>query len=199
MTTVIGLDLSLTATGLAWWRDGTVHVTTVRTYPVEHDHNGWSAPLRHRRIMAKVMDVVGEPDTLVSKEDRLNSLEVAGNSALDIAGLHAVCDYALASRRVPIAKINLRHIKQYATGNGNADKPAMLAAAVAAFEPMLVANDNEADALWALAMAMHKYGLPLFAVPTVRAIKLDKVRWPVWSGLQDHHRRVAAAPLGGTS
>jgi Holliday junction resolvasome RuvABC endonuclease subunit len=184
VTTVLGLDLSLTGTGLAWWRDGRLGVTTVRTQPVGHDHNGWSTPARHLILMRGLVRQL-DADSMVCKESRIESLDVGGNSALDLAALHGVADYTLASRRVPIAKVNVVHVKQFATGSARADKPAMLEAAQRSF-PLTVANDNEADALWLLAMALTHYGLPLFGVPVARAIKVDKVTWPIWSGLKNY-------------
>lgn len=181
MTTLIGLDLSYTGTGVAWWRDGKLGVTTLRTPTPQHDHNGWSWPRRQLQIVQGVLDVVrGDRDTVVVKERRLDSLDVAGNAALDLAGLHGVVDYVLASRRVPIVKVHLTHLKQYGFGKGNATKADMLASARGSF-PIAVANDNEADALWLLAMGLDKYGQPPVRVPVARAAKIDRSEWPVFT------------------
>jgi Holliday junction resolvasome RuvABC endonuclease subunit len=181
---VVGLDLSYTGTGIARWSGGRLSVRTVRTERPDHDHNGWSWPRRQLQIVQAIVRQLGQvgDQVLVCKEDRLPSMDVAGNSALDLAGLHAVVDYVLASRQVPIAKVNLMHLKQYATGKGNATKDDMVAAAERTF-PILVANDNEADALWLLAMALHKYGAPLTQVPVARAVKIDRTTWPVFANL----------------
>jgi Holliday junction resolvasome RuvABC endonuclease subunit len=189
MTTVMALDLSLAATGLAWWRDGVVGVTTIRTWRSDHDVNGWADALRHHRIMRDMVryvpELVGRDGTvLCAKEARLDSKEVAGSSLLDLAGLHAVVDHAVAMRQVPIVKLNLAYPKIYLCGNGKADKPAMLAAAQLAFGPkLLVANHNEADALAVLAATMDAYDHPIIEVPATHRRFLDRVKWPAWRGL----------------
>ena len=48
-------------------------------------------------------------------------------------------------------------IKKHATGKGNANKAAMLAAARAKWPDKTIADDNEADALWLLDLALSEY------------------------------------------
>lgn len=60
------------------------------------------------------------------------------------AGLFEVCD--TVSR--PYAGIPVGTIKATATGKGNANKEAMIAAANARWAPHTVIDDNESDALW---------------------------------------------------
>lgn len=55
-------------------------------------------------------------------------------------------------------------IKKRATGKGNSKKEQMIEAANETFKKILnrpVADDNEADALWVLTLAIEKYGLAL--------------------------------------
>jgi Holliday junction resolvasome RuvABC endonuclease subunit len=186
MATILALDLSYTGTGIAVWRDGRVSATTVRTARPQHDHNGWEWPRRQRHIVAAVLAVLARATqpVLCVKEQRIQSLDVAGASALDLAGLHAVVEYVLAAKAVPVAHVNLTHIKAYATGKGNASKDAMLAAARLELSRLLVvANDNEADALYLLAMAVERYGHGdratrlCLSTPLRRAV-LAKVAWP---------------------
>ena len=52
-------------------------------------------------------------------------------------------------------------IKKHATGKGNAGKPAVLAAARAKWPDRRIEDDNEADALWLLDLALAEYGARL--------------------------------------
>lgn len=73
----------------------------------------------------------------------------AGKSAADVilgvvAHVQAWCERV----ELPYLGIPVARVKKHATGRGNADKPAMVAAARAKWAPYVVTNDNEADALW---------------------------------------------------
>lgn len=189
MTTILALDLSYTGTGMAIWRDGRVSLTTVRTRRPDHDRNGWEWPRRQRYILGPILEVLrrATPPVLVVKERRIESLDVAGASALDLAGLHAVVDYALAAKGVPIAGVNLTHLKSYATAKGNAPKDVVLRSAILELGPLIMpANHDEADALWLLAMAVHHYGagdkMTRLAYDTShRRTILGRIAWPVWA------------------
>lgn len=176
---LVALDLSLSGTGVAMRRGPLVALSTIRTTNPGHNFNGWSMAARHRTIVSRIIRYVG-PATLVVKEERLPSMDVQSTSAYDLAGLHAVVEYVLASFRVPVVSVNLMLLKAYAC-KGNATKDDMLAAAAAHLSKYgKCFNDNEADALWLLAMASHKYGRPMHLPPTHRAARIDKVEWPQW-------------------
>ena len=55
-------------------------------------------------------------------------------------------------RRIAVRACNIKSIKKFATGNGNAKKEQMIAAAERHFK-IKVTNDNFADALWILEFA----------------------------------------------
>lgn len=182
---IAGLDLSLKCTGVVVLGTHTaagrlVKLTSVRTRKPDHNLNGWEVPRRHRRILVALAELI-PPGSVVVKEGRIESLDVAGNSALDLAGLHAVVDYFLLGRGCPIVSVNLVHVKIYATGSGRAEKDDMVLAAGAELAHLSqVFNDNEADAFWLAAMGWHHYqGGPItkHAVNTRRTSVLDKVVW----------------------
>jgi Holliday junction resolvasome RuvABC endonuclease subunit len=65
---------------------------------------------------------------------------------------------------IPYGSFGVGTIKKRATGKGNAKKPDMIAAANRVFGPILmreIADDNEADALWILALALDKHDISL--------------------------------------
>lgn len=60
-------------------------------------------------------------------------------------------------------KINFRgysptEIKKHATGKGNSGKPLMMEKAEAKWPAVTILDDNHADALWLLDLAMQEYG-----------------------------------------
>ncbi len=61
---------------------------------------------------------------------------------------------------VPLEGIGVKTIKKFATGNGNANKEMMVAAAIG--EGWLPKDDNEADALWILKYAITPAVAPIF-------------------------------------
>lgn len=65
---------------------------------------------------------------------------------------------------IPWVSIPPKTLKRYATGNGNAPKGDMVAAACEhlGYEGR---SDDEADALWLQAMALDAYGEPLVELP----------------------------------
>lgn len=78
--------------------------------------------------------------------------EVRGHKGTDAAhiygGLVAVITRACEAACVPYAAIPVGTIKKLATGNGNADKDAMVAAAAKRWPSIKLEDDNHADALW---------------------------------------------------
>lgn len=175
----MGLDLSLSASGLSKWYNGAVRVYTIRTAPPPHNHNGWGAAYRHRLIARELVRHIEPGATVLVKEARLDSVDVPGNSMLDMAAVHGVVDYVMAAQGVPIANVNLVYPKQYATGNHRASKEDMVAAARLRLGTLVECfNHNEADALWLLAMAMQHYGAPLCPADPKQVGKLDRITWP---------------------
>ena len=111
---------------------------------------GW---LRFRRWLESMADSAGPIGNIVFEEVRRH----AGTTAAHVYGgflahLTAWCEAA----RVPYQGVPVATIKRFATGKGNADKQAVIAAMRArGFSP---ADDNEADALALLLWALDARG-----------------------------------------
>jgi Holliday junction resolvasome RuvABC endonuclease subunit len=164
MTTVIGLDLSLTATGIAY-ADGTT--TTVKTRLADGDR-------RLLHITAAVADAL-DPDTMLAViEDLPTHAKSAGITGM----VHGAVRAALLEHEVPYVLIPPATLKAYATGKGNGDKTAM---AMAAFKRAGVefVDDNACDAWWCRAAGLDRLGGPLFPLPQAQRDRLDKARWPL--------------------
>lgn len=186
MTTFIGIDHSLRATGLAVWRGtrdtGSIFRRTVRTAPADQDPHGWTTAERHRRVVAEVLAYVEPDDTIAIIEQRINYADGGrhGTTELDLAALRAVIVAYLAGRRVPIASVYPVQVKAYLAGHGKASKADMMAAArmVLRQEP---ADDNQADALGLMAMGLDQWHRPLVHLPAKNRAVLNRITWPVFA------------------
>ena len=109
--------------------------------------------LRFRRWLDEVAETSGGLETVYFEEVRAH----AGTLAAQVYGgflghLTAWCE----ANRAPYLGVPVATIKKFATGKGNADKQAVIAAVKAkGFQPQ---DDNEADALALLLWAMTQQG-----------------------------------------
>ena len=137
---VIGIDPSLSATGLCWGRTSycTVRLTA-------------SNPRRLADLQGAVEGVLrtlaaGPHNTLAVIED----LPTHAHSAGLTGQAQGVVRAALQARSIPYLTVAPASLKKFATGSGRADKAAMLAAHEASLgwaAPKSV-DDNQVDAWW---------------------------------------------------
>lgn len=169
---VVGLDLSLTATGVAWIEDDQVHTCTIGSKPAGAllaDRNARLLNLESRiaepRINAAL--VVVEAPSLHSK----------GAGTWDRAGLWWYVVRACSAQQVPVAEVPPATVKKFATGRGNADKSAVAVGMSRLWPDVEAGNDNEWDALVLATIGAQKLGMP---VPSRahHADALAKVAWP---------------------
>jgi crossover junction endodeoxyribonuclease RuvC len=178
MTTIMGIDPSMTATGVAVLRNGITYTLTA-TSPSTED-----AVTRWRRILAKVWREV-EGSTLMIVEDLpVGKFDVSA-MFVERAGLLGLLRYGADARGIPVALVNVGTLKLFATGSGRASKQQMTRDAMSQLH-QAPRNDNESDALWLLAMGCAHYLNPLVnplavhGLSTKRLATLDRVRWPNW-------------------
>lgn len=161
---VIGLDLSLTATGAAY-EAGRATWHTKTTGP---ERLWWLRDRLHRCLDEQT------PIDLVALEGYAFGRP---NQAHPIGELGGVIRLALYELKMPYAEIPPANVKKYATGKGNATKPDMRMALFQRFE-IDERDDNRVDAFWLRAMALDHYGEPLCTMPAVNRGSLDKLTWP---------------------
>lgn len=159
---VVGLDLSLTATGVAGAEGvpssirpagvGTVRLSAIRA--------GVVASI----VGADLVMVEGPAFGRAQQMHALGQLAGVVYLALDEAGARWML--------VPPASL-----KKYATGRGNAGKAEVLAAAIRRLG-YAGHDDNEADALWLRAIGLDLLGCPAVDVPAAHRGALDKLRLP---------------------
>lgn len=112
------------------------------SFDARHEGGGMRF-VRAGRFFAKL--VAQYPGCLVVYErvDRHRGTAAAHVYGGIVAELQRVCEEA----EVPYRGVPVAHAKQTATGKGNAKKKEMIAAAARRWD-VVVADDNEADALW---------------------------------------------------
>ena len=178
---VVGIDPSLTATGVAT-PDG---VRTFRSRPQD------SPTLKERHWRLDVLSgdvglavgeaVTGQPEGQRSLVVIETPVPVASGHAHDRSGLWwLIVDAVLMLPGVDVVEVNVQSRMKYATGKGRADKDEVLAEVVRRYTDVPVANNNEADALVLRAMGMDALGRPIRPVPARNREALAKIAWPGW-------------------
>lgn len=160
--TVVGVDLSLTRTGLA--NEHGVHLLT----------GSLSGVRRLIAIRGWVLDLSYGAQLVVIEGFSFGS---NNRSAREIGGLGWVVRVALTEAGIPWCDVPPSTLKKYATGKGNAGKVEMV---VAARERLGYGghDDNEADALWLRAVGLDLLGTPLVALPKAHRDALAAVQLP---------------------
>ncbi|WP_329032216.1 hypothetical protein OIE71_04555 [Streptomyces sp. NBC_01725] len=166
---VIGLDLSITSTGVALPDGSTFRIKTrqkdgdVRLLVIRAAVRG--ALLDHKPHLAVIEDL----------PTKMRPTAVKG-----IGGLHGVVKAELLDAGVPYAVVAPATLKSYAADHGRAEKPAMAAAAFLAAGAEFAddAGGDQCDAWWLRAAGHDHYGAPLFSLPEAQRARLTKVNWP---------------------
>lgn len=166
---VLGLDLSLTSTGVAL-PDGTVALLSSRHRGVER--------------LADLQDAikrVAAVDLVVIEGYSMGGQRGSSGVAQALGELGGVVRLALFDMGVPFAEVPPSTLKKFACGKGNANKNEMLLAAAQRLGYSGSSNDG-ADALWLRAAGLDAYGLPEVDLPKAQRDALAKVDWPVLDG-----------------
>lgn len=169
---VLGLDLSLTSTGIA-----------------SNIGGGWTDTIRPRakmrgldrltHIRGRVLDHATGVDLVVVEGPSYGS---SGAGSHERAGLWWLVVHALSRRNVAYAIASPKSRAQYATGMGDANKREVVAAITAYFPwfdaTRRVGLDDECDALALAALGADWLGVPMVAMPQTHRAGLTGVEWP---------------------
>ncbi|MCW2901847.1 MAG: hypothetical protein JWO67_4112 [Streptosporangiaceae bacterium] len=160
--TVIGVDPSLTATGIAL-SDGSL--ITI----------GGKADRGDERLLdlACAMGTSCFGADLVVIEDLPTHAHGAGKTGLAQGVIRLMCLRA----SVPYALVTAATLKKWATGSGNAGK-ADMRMALYKRTGMDVRDDNQADAWWLRAAGLEALGFPVVEMPVAQVRALAAVTWP---------------------
>ena len=172
---VVGLDLSITATGIC---DVDGNTFTV----------GGKAELgdKRLRIIASAVTEATQPQEVIGCGFMPVTLVVIealaaghskgnGSAAAEVMG---AAKSLLLSIGTPYVLVPPATLKKFATGRGNATKPDMAVAAYKRGDEIEFADDNQCDAWWLRAAGLDALGHPLFPMPQAQRDALNVVTWP---------------------
>jgi Holliday junction resolvasome RuvABC endonuclease subunit len=161
---VIGIDPSLTATGLARV-DGQMEVF------------GGKADLGDSRLWvihnAVAMACLADNPDLAVIEDLPKHAQGAGLTGM----VQGVVRLALLGQEIPYVLVVGSTLKKYATGDGRADKSDLR---MALFQRAGIdeRDDNKVDAWWLRHMGLDQFEDAPIKLPAAQRKSLDVVRWP---------------------
>ncbi len=172
MTGVIGLDLSLTSSGVCDFAGNTSLVETTGKKDATLDQ-------RHARLTRILTDIRlaahPTPTDLVVIE--APSYASGGGSAWDRAGLWWLVVSFFKDSGNPVLIVPPKTAKKYATGNGDAPKESICKELYKRFGVDIDSND-EADAYMMRAVGLALLGRPLADMPAANRAALDKLTLP---------------------
>lgn len=180
---VTGLDLSLTATGIATVTldSGHIHLHTHRTTGAK------GAPLtdrieRMRHAVSGVLELVPVDAFIVIESPSFGSFST---SAHERAGMWWRVVAFLSVRGYPIAPVSPRTRAKYAAGHRPVAKPRsgpnkqeVLAAMRADHPTLTIPNDNVADGLALAAAGARHLGSPIDPTTRQRVEAMAAIKWP---------------------
>lgn len=169
---IIGLDLSMTATGVAFPDD-----TTALIRP---RGKGYARLLSIEDRMGAALRI-GRPDLVVIEDIRAG---LKGDAAKVIPMVHAAALLPILRAGVPYVLVNPSTLKLYATGYGSADKANMAVAALTYAGRQFTGDKggDQCDAWWLRAAGHAAYGEPVVRVPKANMDALREVIWPALPG-----------------
>lgn len=168
MTRVVGLDPSLSSSGLA--------LPNGRVVLVKYPKLRGPARLVAIRIAIEAMLVGCQPDIVVIEG---YSYGLKGNAVTQLGELGGVLRVAMYELGMLYMEVPPTSLKKFATGKGNATKNDMVHAARTVLG-YAGTNDDEADALWLRQVGLQVYGgggsLP--PIPPDRLEPIHALAWP---------------------
>lgn len=161
---VIGLDLSMTGTGICH-PNGTARV--VKTRLKDEDE-------RLRVIRSAVLEDAFGCDLAVLED------WVAAFAGPVLGMVHGTVRTLLMDHGVPYVKVPPATLKKFATGNGKAEKPAMAVAAYkrAGVEFVGDKDGDMCDAWWLRVVGLYLMGEPPFELPKLQVDSLNVLTLP---------------------
>ncbi|WP_405391101.1 hypothetical protein OG596_26540 [Streptomyces sp. NBC_01102] len=163
---VIGLDLSLTCTGVAGvgWTD------IVRTKRKGDE--------RLHYLVTAVGDFIKAADMVVMEGPSFGHGAMAGHE--ELAGLRILVRQYCFRHRIPYGVIPPSSLKMFATGRGNATKGEVRSGVADRYGHHTegVGRYDQADAYTAMAAGLHHLGFPLADAPERALRALDGCAWP---------------------
>lgn len=173
---VVGIDPSLTRTGIAVKRDEVELPYTASIVSKGTKGDSWDT--RSYRLTAIVDGILEHTEYagLVVMEGP--SYASASTSVHDRAGLWWLVYRELRAQCSEVVVVSPAQRMMYATGKGRADKASVMAAAIRRYPQAPIGNDDEADAYLFLAMGLRILDRPIDDLPKTHLRALDKLAVP---------------------
>lgn len=171
---VLGLDLSITAPGIALPNGATY---TIKTNPKDGDRRLQHIVDNIGIALDEGPDGIGDGVDLAVIEDLPTHAKSAGITGM----VHGAIRLTLLDFNTPYVLVTPATLKAFATGKGNADKTAMAIAALKRTGREF-ADDNQVDAAWLRWAALDWYDRAEFTMPQAQRARLTKVAWPDLNG-----------------
>ena len=150
----IGLDMSLSGTGIAVIDGEELKLKTVKTKPNDF-------PNIYRRvdyIIDEILSELNDVEMICIEQPFISKGSMGSNDKLIYLGMSIRKE--LCYRQIPFFDVHVSHLKIYATGKGNSKKHVMVKAAE--MQGIDVKDDNQADAYFlcqiARAIIMERKG-----------------------------------------
>jgi Holliday junction resolvasome RuvABC endonuclease subunit len=176
---VVGLDLSLTGTGVASV-DGTRLVRST-------GHKGDTLVQRAHRLAGLHAEITsaltGSIDLVAIEAPSTGHARGSSGSVHDRSGLWWLVVTDLVDWGVPVVEVPPATLKKYVTGKGNAQKPDVRMEIFKRYGIDL-RDDNEADAFALRALGLDLLGHPLAVMPAANRAALEKLPRPALRGAQ---------------
>jgi hypothetical protein len=160
---VLGLDLSITGTGLAHTLEGQVCTHLVKTNPKHRDGR-----------LAQIQNTIRELAT--GAELCLIEAPTPRSPSSVVSGMvQGSARLVLLDMGIPYGTLMPASLKKFATGKGTGDKVPMAIAALkrAGLE---FPDDNQCDAFWLWVAANYQVGQPLYDLPAINRESLSKIK-----------------------
>jgi crossover junction endodeoxyribonuclease RuvC len=181
--TVLGIDLSLTCTGLAIaeftlpWEGRIAWTGTVKTPPSGNALDARTLRLRDIRNQCEAAVMRYNPVLAVIEAPSFGSVHGAAH---DRSGLWWLVVDMLFLRSIPTAQVAPTARAKYGTGKGNAPKDQVHKAVQTNYgtDDLPIRTNDEADALLLAAMGARHLGQPVeLWLPTGAIDAMEKVKW----------------------
>ena len=174
---VLGIDVSLTGTGLAssLGECAVVGIKGVTTLPLASQLRALDALTL--QLMTASAELTGYPDLVVMEYP---SIVRAPGGMVERIALWWQLAHAWTGIRVPVLTVTPGQLKQYATGKGGAAKTAVVAEVTRRYPQYETGgDDNACDAVVLAAIGADLLGHPIVAVPATHRKALAKLAVPV--------------------
>jgi crossover junction endodeoxyribonuclease RuvC len=180
---VVGLDPSLTATGLASSNGWCEAIGYQKARTKDPGITTLPHPSRYqamREVLHRITQAIGNPALVVMETPAFSR---SGGGAHERAWLWWQIYGHLLSREIPVGLMGTGQRCTYATGKGNASKEAVVDAVARRWPAWETGGDNNlADAVVFMAAGRDWLGHPITDMPKTHRAALDKAVWPTLPG-----------------